>query len=103
MGEDSLVNQGEPNASKSFGLAATVAGAMDGARALGGPLLDVRDLNVIFPAKDGSEKHIVHGLNYSIDRGETLGVVGESGCGKTMTSLALLGLIPGAGRARVTG
>ncbi len=60
----------------------------------------MRDLEVIFPGKDRTEKHVVHGLNYSIARGETLGVVGESGCGKTMTSLALLGLIPGAGRAQ---
>lgn len=57
------------------------------------PLLEVRDLEVAF-----GDRKIVQGLNYRIDQGETLGVVGESGCGKTMTSLALLGLIPGRGR-----
>ncbi|MGK6312284.1 ABC transporter ATP-binding protein [Neorhizobium sp. DT-125] len=60
------------------------------------PLLDVRDLTVSFPAGAGSTQ-IVRGLSYSIARGETLGIVGESGCGKTMTSLALLGLIPANG------
>ncbi|MGK9050698.1 ABC transporter ATP-binding protein [Neorhizobium petrolearium] len=62
----------------------------------GVPLLDVRDLTVSFPAGAGGT-HIVRGLSYSIARGETLGIVGESGCGKTMTSLALLGLIPANG------
>ena len=62
------------------------------------PLLDVRDLSVAFPTGRHSERQIVHELNYALFAGETLGVVGESGCGKTMTSLALLGLIPGHGR-----
>jgi peptide/nickel transport system ATP-binding protein/oligopeptide transport system ATP-binding protein len=61
------------------------------------PLLDVRDLTVTF--SNGSESvQVVRGLDYSIAKGETLGIVGESGCGKTMTSLALLGLIAGGGK-----
>jgi len=40
---------------------------------------------------------VVSGLSYAIDSGRTLGVVGESGCGKTMTSLAVMGLIPPGG------
>ena len=64
------------------------------------PLLDVRDLWVAFPAKGGGESPVVTGLNYQIAEGETLGVVGESGCGKTMTALSLMGLIPGAGTVR---
>ncbi len=60
------------------------------------PLLDVQDLKVSFPGPQGPV-HIVRGLNYKIPRGETLGIVGESGCGKTMTSLALLGLVAGSG------
>ncbi|MBO0128497.1 ABC transporter ATP-binding protein [Agrobacterium sp. OT33] len=60
-------------------------------------LLDVRDLTVSFPNGAGTTQ-IVRGLDYSIARGETLGIVGESGCGKTMTSLALLGLIAGNGK-----
>lgn len=60
-------------------------------------LLDVRDLTVSFP--NGSDSvQIVRGLDYSIAKGETLGIVGESGCGKTMTSLALLGLVAGNGK-----
>ncbi|KAA1233915.1 MULTISPECIES: ABC transporter ATP-binding protein [Agrobacterium tumefaciens complex] len=61
------------------------------------PLLDVRDLTVSFPGPMGSLQ-IVRGLSYKIPRGQTLGIVGESGCGKTMTSLALLGLVAGGGK-----
>ena len=67
------------------------------------PLLDVSDLTVTFPGAAGPVQ-VVRGLSYSIARGETLGIVGESGCGKTMTSLALLGLIcrrEGRGHDRV--
>lgn len=70
------------------------------------PLLDVRDLSVAFAEKDGGVRRIVNGLSYAIAPGETLGIVGESGCGKTMTSLALLGLIPGgevSGEIRLSG
>ena len=63
----------------------------------GDALLDVRDLTVSFSSAAG-EVQVVRGLDYSIPRGKTLGVVGESGCGKTLTSLALLGLIPPAGK-----
>ncbi|MDE1993412.1 MAG: ABC transporter ATP-binding protein [Rhizobiaceae bacterium] len=58
------------------------------------PLLAVRDLKVSFPGPSGPVE-IVRGLSYAIKRGETLGIVGESGCGKTMTSLCLLGLVSG--------
>ncbi|RXT21048.1 peptide ABC transporter ATP-binding protein [Rhizobium leguminosarum] len=61
------------------------------------PLLDVRDLKVSFPGPEG-EVQVVRGISYDIPRGKTLGIVGESGCGKTMTSLALLGLVAGGGR-----
>ena len=60
------------------------------------PLLDVQDLEISFPGPQGPAR-VVRGLNYKIPRGETLGIVGESGCGKTMTSLALLGLVAGSG------
>nr|WP_081858378.1 ABC transporter ATP-binding protein [Pseudorhizobium pelagicum] len=65
-----------------------------------GSLLEVRDLGVSFATKEGRAQ-VVTGLNYSIGEGETLGIVGESGCGKTMTSLSLMGLVPPGGR--VTG
>jgi len=63
------------------------------------PLLSVDDLRVSFPARGDAMATVVTGLSYQIGAGETLGIVGESGCGKTMTSLALMGLIPGRGIA----
>ncbi len=61
-------------------------------------VLDVRDLRISFPASDGSRFHPVDGVSFCLDRGETLALVGESGCGKSLTSLALLRLIPPPGR-----
>jgi len=60
--------------------------------------LDVRDLRVSFPAADGRRFYPVDGVSFSLDRGETLALVGESGCGKSLTSLALLRLVPPPGR-----
>ncbi|MDB5359402.1 MAG: Peptide/nickel transport system ATP-binding protein [Rhodospirillales bacterium] len=64
------------------------------------PLLQVTDLTVGFRI-DGQVRKPVQGISYSLDAGRTLGVVGESGCGKSLTALALLGLIPAPGQ--VTG
>jgi peptide/nickel transport system ATP-binding protein len=61
-------------------------------------VLDVRDLSVSFPAADGRRFHPVDGVSLTLDRGETLALVGESGCGKSLTSLALLRLVPEPGR-----
>jgi oligopeptide/dipeptide ABC transporter ATP-binding protein len=61
------------------------------------PLLVVRDLNVTFPVEGGARR-VVAGISYAIAPGRTLGVVGESGCGKSMTALALMGLVPAPGR-----
>jgi peptide/nickel transport system ATP-binding protein len=58
----------------------------------GAPLLEVRGLKAHFVTDDGIVR-AVDGVDFSIDRGETLGVVGESGCGKTVTALSLLRLI----------
>ncbi|HET8634559.1 MAG TPA: ABC transporter ATP-binding protein [Gemmatimonadales bacterium] len=60
-------------------------------------LLTVRDLRVSFPDAAG-RFHPVDGVSFSIERGKTLALVGESGCGKSLTSLALLRLIPPPGR-----
>ncbi|MFN2417599.1 MAG: ABC transporter ATP-binding protein, partial [Candidatus Limnocylindria bacterium] len=57
------------------------------------PLLSVRDLAVTFGSGDRSV-HAVNGISYDLARGETLGVVGESGCGKSVSSLALMRLLP---------
>jgi oligopeptide/dipeptide ABC transporter ATP-binding protein len=62
-------------------------------------LLAVEDLRVHFWTGGGTV-HAVNGISFEIGPGETLGIVGESGCGKSVTALALLGLLPRAGRVR---
>jgi len=57
-------------------------------------LLQIEDLNVWFDLPDGGELHAVQGVSVGIEPGERLGLVGESGCGKTTTVLALMGLLP---------
>jgi len=61
-------------------------------------LLDVHDLTVEFQAPGGPPMRAVDGVSFSLSRGEALGIVGESGCGKTTTMLALLRLLPAGGR-----
>jgi len=56
-------------------------------------LLDVRNLTVRFRTLDGVV-HAVNGISYALQRGEMLGVVGESGCGKSVSVLSVMGLIP---------
>jgi len=64
-----------------------------------GPILDVNDLKVHFPLKKGlfrktaDKVYAVDGISFHLARGETLGIVGESGCGKTTAGLAVLRLI----------
>ncbi len=55
-------------------------------------LLAVRDLSIRFPDRYG-EVAVVDGLSFTVRQGETLGLVGESGCGKSITSLAVMGLL----------
>jgi peptide/nickel transport system ATP-binding protein len=57
-------------------------------------LLEVEELNVWFELEGGGELHAVQGVSFSLDPGERLGLVGESGCGKTTSVLGLLGLLP---------
>ena len=57
------------------------------------PLLEVRDLQTQLRSQDGVVR-AVDGLSYAVRAGETLGVVGESGCGKSVTALSILRLIP---------
>ena len=56
-------------------------------------LLEVKDLRTHFKTDDGIVK-AVDGVNFSIEKGETLGIVGESGCGKSVTCLTIMGLNP---------
>ena len=56
-------------------------------------LLDIRDLRIAFGATAP-----VDGVSLSLDAGRTLGLVGESGCGKSLTALAVMGLVPPPGR-----
>jgi peptide/nickel transport system ATP-binding protein len=56
-------------------------------------LLELRGLTVDFATDDGVV-HAVDGLDLALGRGRTLGLVGESGCGKSVTSLAIMGLLP---------
>jgi peptide/nickel transport system ATP-binding protein len=57
------------------------------------PLIEVRDLGVRLNTSRGPAQ-AVRGVSFSLRRGETLGLVGESGCGKSVTALALMGLLP---------
>ncbi len=64
------------------------------------PLIEVKDLRVEFDVREGTVK-AVDGFNLTIRRGETVGVIGESGCGKSVTARAILAMIPKPGK--VTG
>lgn len=60
------------------------------------PLLDVVDLHVEFHTRDGVS-HAVRGVTYRVNAGDTLGVIGESGCGKSVTAQAIMGIVPEPG------
>ncbi len=59
-------------------------------------ILDVQDLKVGYN-KNGDIVHVLKQVDFSLEKGETLGIVGESGCGKSMTSLAIMGLLKNKG------
>jgi peptide/nickel transport system ATP-binding protein len=58
-----------------------------------GPVLEVRNLSTSF-ATDRGRFRAVDGVSFSVAKGRTVGLVGESGCGKSVTSLSIMGLIP---------
>jgi peptide/nickel transport system ATP-binding protein len=73
-----------------------------------GTLLDVADLSVVFRRRGQREVRAVDGVSFTVDSGEVVGLVGESGCGKSVTALAVTGLLPPkgvevGGRARFGG
>ncbi|NLH71104.1 MAG: dipeptide/oligopeptide/nickel ABC transporter permease/ATP-binding protein [Brooklawnia sp.] len=57
------------------------------------PLLEVKNLSIQFPEAHG-EVNVVDNVSFSVRPGETMGLVGESGCGKSITSMAIMGLLP---------
>jgi peptide/nickel transport system ATP-binding protein len=61
-------------------------------------VLEVENLRVTFPGANGTRFAAVDGVSFGLSRGETLALVGESGCGKSLTSLSLLQLVPPPGR-----
>jgi ABC-type glutathione transport system ATPase component len=61
------------------------------------PLLEVDDLSVRFESDEGSV-HAVDRVSFSLEAGEVLAMVGESGCGKSVTAMSLLRLLPRSAR-----
>jgi peptide/nickel transport system ATP-binding protein/oligopeptide transport system ATP-binding protein len=59
-------------------------------------LLSIQDLHVVFPTYAGNV-YAVNGMSFDVRQGEVFGLVGESGCGKSVTSLAVLHILPGRG------
>ncbi|MCW2636448.1 MAG: dppD2, partial [Blastococcus sp.] len=64
---------------------------------LQGPVLEVDELGVTFTRRGEQSTRAVDGVSFSVAPGETIGLVGESGCGKSVTSLAIMGLLPRRG------
>ena len=60
-------------------------------------ILTIRDLKVAFQVK-GKLAYALDGINIDIPKGKIVGIVGESGCGKSMTAMSIMGLIKDSGR-----
>jgi len=63
------------------------------------PLVTVKDLHVEFDVRDGIV-HAVDGASFNIYRGQTLGIIGESGCGKSITAKAIMNMVPKPGKMK---
>src|SRR5690625_6519623 len=58
------------------------------------PLLEVNSLTTFLKSKKDKKHSIIEDVSFTIDKGEIIGLVGESGCGKSMTALSILKLLP---------
>ena len=70
-----------------------VRGSIEGGGRAVAPLLQVRDLRTEFVTQDGVVK-AVNGISYDLEKGETFAIVGESGCGKSVSALSIMRLVP---------
>jgi ABC-type dipeptide/oligopeptide/nickel transport system ATPase component/ABC-type dipeptide/oligopeptide/nickel transport system permease subunit len=70
----------------------------DNNRAAQSPLLSVKELAVGYPDGAGGIKRVVNNVSLTVNRGEVVGLIGESGSGKTQTAFSVLGLLPTGGR-----
>ena len=77
----------------------SASGADPGGPAQAAPLLEIRGLDVFFDTEEGTV-HAVRGVSLAVREGETLGIVGESGCGKSVTCHSVLRLLPPNGEIR---
>lgn len=75
-----------------------MAGSERAEHAVERELLRVKGLTVAFRRADGGEKTVVNDISFSLKEGEVLGIAGESGSGKSMTALAVMGLLPEGAR-----
>ena len=67
------------------------------------PLIEIKDLRIRFHGDDGRVTNAVDSVDLSVANGATLGLVGESGCGKSVTMLSVLRLIPPSSRVETSG
>ncbi|WP_165367690.1 ABC transporter ATP-binding protein, partial [Phytoactinopolyspora endophytica] len=81
---------GDTTSSNDARPASTSGARPDGTNA---PLLDVRDLDVVLPGSSGPVR-IIDQVSFTVHAGRTTGLIGESGSGKTMTAMAVIGLLP---------
>jgi peptide/nickel transport system ATP-binding protein len=63
------------------------------------PLLTISDLRVALPLPEGGRAEALRGVSLALEAGSTLGLIGESGCGKSLTALAVMGLLPEGAQA----
>ncbi len=62
-------------------------------------ILDIKNLSISFHASKHKTTRVVNGVSFAVYKGETIGIVGESGCGKSLTCASLLGLLPDTAKA----